>query len=63
MKLQIFLSTLTVGLCLAIIYSLRKRPGEVVIAPMAIEFEDIEDLQDLQGPADFGLIPPDMAMG
>ena len=60
MKLQVFLSTLTVGLCLAILYSLRKRPGEVIIAPIAIEFEEFEDLQD---PADFGLIPPDMAMG
>ena len=60
MKLQVFLSTLTVGLCLVIIYSLRKRSGEVVIAPMAIEFKEFEDLQ---GPADFGLIPPDMAMG
>ncbi len=60
MKTLLFLSTLTVGLCLVIIYQLRKRPGEVIIAPMAIEFEDFEDLQ---GPADFGLIPPDMAMG
>ena len=60
MKLQVFLSTLTVGLCLVIIYSLRNRPGEVILAPMAIEFEEFEDLQD---PADFGLIPPDMAMG
>ena len=60
MKISLFLSTLIVGLCLVIIYQLRRRPGEVIIAPMSIEFEDFEDLQD---PADFGLIPPDLAMG
>lgn len=60
MKTLLFLSTLIVGLCLVIIYQLRKRPGEVILAPMSISVEDFEDLQD---PADFGLIPPDMAMG
>ena len=57
MKTSLFLSTLIVGLCLVIIYQLRKRPGEVIIAPMSIEFEEFEDLQDL---SEFG---PDIAMG
>ena len=55
--MSLFLSTLIVGLCLVIIYQLRKRPGEVIIAPMSIEFEEFEDLQDL---SEFG---PDIAMG
>jgi hypothetical protein len=59
-KVYTFLSLITVGLCLAILYQLRNQPGEVVLAPVAIEFEDFEDLQD---PADYGLVPPDLAAG
>lgn len=60
MKALLFLSLVTVGLCLVILYKLWGQPGEVVFAPVAIEFEDFEDLQD---PEDYGLFPPEMATG
>ena len=59
MKAATVLSVVILGVCLAILYIVRRDTGgEVILAPMSIDFEDVP-----MGAFDLGLMPPDMVVG
>lgn len=61
MKALTALTVVILGVCLAILYYVRRETiGEVVLAPMSIEFDD--GFLPL-GAHDLGFIPPDIATG
>lgn len=59
MKLLTALTVVVLGVCLAILYYVRKeRPGEVAFVPMSISFEDEE-----YAIGDHGPVPPATVSG
>lgn len=59
MKSLTALTVVILGVCLAILYYVRKeRPGEVAFVPMSISFGDEE-----HGVSEYGLVPPTTVSG